>query len=284
MPSNDRLGRLSLFALCVSLVVVLVVFGVRAAYSSGVYYALAAIQFSAVCLAAWRLGARAIRLADEQRRMLAVAGGLLVAALALFSLLPGVGPPGLQGNAENQLRYLILLINTIAVAGGFIVLAETLRSAGERFFSTLGLGAIMIAAPVYLIWAALMLAFYRAAGLASTGEVPEWITSHSDFSDLLLFFGGLLTYLATAAIATSFGRAGWLSWRATYIFVSASFLAVLLLVTRGLGFPNPAVAFAHWYTIPGWVAGIPAVPWVMPCIFGIILLRRTGNINHEVAD
>ena len=28
---------------------------------------------------------------------------------------------------------------------------------------------------------------------------------------------------------------------------------------------------------PGFIAGIPAVPWIMPYLFGVVLLRRTGD-------
>lgn len=37
------------------------------------------------------------------------------------------------------------------------------------------------------------------------------------------------------------------------------------------------MVFMHWYTIPAFVAGIPAVPWIMPCLFGVVLLRRAGD-------
>jgi len=59
--------------------------------------------------------------------------------------------------------------------------------------------------------------------------------------------------------------------------VIASFFALLCLVNRGLQFPDPTVVFMHWYTIPAFVAGIPAVPWIMPCLFGVVLLRRAGD-------
>jgi hypothetical protein len=44
-----------------------------------------------------------------------------------------------------------------------------------------------------------------------------------------------------------------------------------------LKFPDPISVLAHWHTIPGFVAGIPAVPWIMPCLFGIVLLGRAGR-------
>ena len=277
MPLNDSRRRLSYAVLCVGLVIVTIVFGVRVAYTPVLYFTLAAIQLGVIGLALWKLGASAIRSASEKRQTLALAGGLLVMTWGFFSFLPGIGPPGMQTHEENQLRYLILLIDSILITYGLLLLRESLSQAGEQFYSTLGFSATILAAPLYLTWATLMLGFHRAAGLAGSGEVPSWITSLSDVSDILLFFGGVMIYMATAAFAVSLRRTQWLGRRPTSAFVTVSFLALICLVTRGLAFPDPAIAFAHWYTIPGWVAGIPAIPWIMPCMFGVILLQRAGT-------
>ena len=104
----------------------------------------------------------------------------------------------------------------------------------------------------------------------------------SNVMDVLLFFGGALTYVATAAFAASLGRTRWIGRGATRAFVAASFIALACLLVRGLQFPLRGEALAHWYssqlhTIPGFVVGIPAVPWIMPWMFGITLLRRAGT-------
>jgi hypothetical protein len=276
MPPEHGKRSLSYIVLCASLTVVTVVFGVRSKYSPELYYAIAGMQFTVICFAAWKVGAWAITAAAVALRRLAVAGGLLIAPWVLFSFLPGIGPPGGQTAAENQLRYLILLIDAMAVAGGLIVLREALSEAGERFYSTLGFAAIIIATPLYLIWATFMLAAYRAIELVTSGDVPPWIRWMSDPSDILLFFGGVLAYLATAAFAASLGQARWLGRKSTLAFVTASAIAILCLVVRGLQFPNPAAPM-HWYIIPGFVVGIPAFPWIMPCLLGIAMLRRAGN-------
>jgi hypothetical protein len=26
-----------------------------------------------------------------------------------------------------------------------------------------------------------------------------------------------------------------------------------------------------------WIAGIPAIPWIMPCLLGVVLLKRAGG-------
>jgi hypothetical protein len=278
MSTGHNKQRLSYIILCVGLVLVTVVFGIRAKYAPAVHYMLAVIQFTVIGLAAWQLGLWAIRAQMEERRKLAVAGGLLILPFALFSLLAGIGPPGMgQTHAEEQVRYLILLINAIATAGGLVILREALSAAGERFYSTLGFAAILLAAPLYLIWATILLGAHSSKALASSGQAPPWASFLYEISDILLFFGGILTYIATAAFAASLRRTQWLGRKATLTFVTASFFAVLCLAIRGLQFPDPTAVFRHWYDIPGFVVGIPAAPWIMLCLFGVVLLRRAGN-------
>jgi hypothetical protein len=102
-------------------------------------------------------------------------------------------------------------------------------------------------------------------------------------SDILLFFGGALTYVASAAFAASLGRAQWFGRTASRVFVTVSLLALLFLVVRGLQFPARSVAMSSWSTIPGFVVGIPAIPWIMPVLFGVALLRRAGDAHRERA-
>jgi hypothetical protein len=276
--------RPSFIILCVGLILVTVVFGVRATYAPTVHHMIVGVQFVVICLASWRVGAWAIAAAAGRRREVATAAASLVMPFALFAFLAGIGPPGAgQTAAEEQLRYLILLINAILIAGGWVILREALSGANERFYSTLGFAATMIAAPMYLIFMAIMLAVVRSTRLEN-GSPSPWIVSLADLADLFLFFGGVLTYLATAAFAASLGRAKWLGRVATYVFVSASALAVLCLALRGMSFPDPSVAFEHWYTTIGWLAGIPAVPWMMPCALGVILLRRAGSEESSLSS
>ena len=274
---TDRGRRgLSYFVLCAGLIAVFVVFGVPVKYRPGVYYAIVTVQCFVLCLAAWKLGGWAIRAESVDRRRLAVAGGLLIAPWVLFSFLAGIGPPGMQTAAENSLRYLILFLNAVAIGGGLVVLREALAEAGERFYSTLGFAAIAVATPLYVVWATIMLAAYRALEHVGSGEPPPWIRWASDPSDILLFFGGALTYGATAAFAMSLAQIRWIGRGSMRASVTACLVALLSLAIRGLHFPEPTAAMP-WYTIPGFVFGIPAIPWIMPVIFGIALLRRAGT-------
>ena len=78
--------------------------------------------------------------------------------------------------------------------------------------------------------------------------------------DVVLDLGAFLTYLATAACASSLGRVEWLKRGATHTFMIVSFIALLFLMIRGLQYPDPAALSTPWYTNPGFVVGIPGCP------------------------
>ena len=88
---------------------------------------------------------------------------------------------------------------------------------------------------------------------------------------------GFLTYLATVAFAASLGRVKWLGRRATRAFMIVNGVALLFLVIRGLQFPDPRALSTPWYINLGFVVGIPAVPFIMPFLLGVVLLQRAGE-------
>ena len=230
--------RVSYVFLCIVPFLCFVVVGVRAFRVPGVYQAAGIVYFAAVALAAWTLGARAIRADAQDRRLLGLAGTLLITPFALVALLwVGLGGPWQATAAENQMRYLVLIVMATAIAGGFVVLKEALSEAGERFYSTLGFAAIMLSGPLYLLWNTF--AFATFFGKEHTGEVPAAIVSLRDMTDVLLFVAGFLTYLATLAFAASLGRVQWLGRGAARAFMIVNGVALLFLVLRGLHYPDP---------------------------------------------
>jgi hypothetical protein len=50
-----------------------------------------------------------------------------------------------------------------------------------------------------------------------------------------------------------------------------------LIMIKGLSYPDPTAKSAPWYLDLAFIAGIPAVPWIMPYLVGVILLRRAGS-------
>ncbi len=276
----NTVRRVSYIFLCIVPFLSFVVAAVRAFRVPGVYQAVGLAYFAAIAIAVWTLSAGAIRADVQGRRLLGLAGTLLVTPFALVALLwVGLGPPFQANAAENEMRYLVLIVMATAIAGGFVVLREALSEAGERFYATLGFAAIMLSGPLYLIWDTF--AFGVFFGKEHAGEVPAALVSLGDTLDVLLFVAGFLTYLATLAFAASLGRVQWLGRGAARAFIIVNFVALLFLMIRGLQFPDPKALSTPWYTSPGFIVGIPAVPFIMPFLFGVILLRRAGEEGQE---
>src|SRR5438045_1472902 len=274
----NTVRRVSYVFLCIVPFLCFVVVGVRAFRVPGVYQAVGVVYFAAVAMAAWTLSAGAIRADVQGRRLLGLAGTLFVTPFALVALLwVGLGGPWQATAAENEMRYLVLIVMAAAIAGGFVVLREALSQAGERFYATLGFAAIMLSGPLYLIWNTFAFGVFFAKEHA--GEVPQALRSLDDIFDVVLFVAGFLTYLATVAFAASLGRVQWLGRSATRAFMIVAGGALLFAVIRCLRYPDARVT--PWYTNPGLLVWRSAVPFIMPFLFGVVLLRRAGDAQSQ---
>lgn len=126
---QDR--RVSQIFLCAIPFLTLFVFAwIRALRTPGVWQTLAGLQIAAIAVAAWKLGANAIKSEAEERRRLALTGILLVAPWAVLALLIGMGPPWWATDAENQIRYEALLVAWILIPTGLVVLWATFEGGG----------------------------------------------------------------------------------------------------------------------------------------------------------
>jgi len=279
MPTDHSKQRLSYVFLCATPFLVTIVAGVRALRIPGVYHLVGGVLFAAISIAAWTLGARAIRAAMQSRRQLALAGALLVAPFTIVALLwVGLGPPWVATAAENQMRYLVLIVMASAMAMGFVVLRDASSEAGERFYSALGFAAIILAGPLYLTWNTFVFGAYFAR--EHTGQIPPAFLSLQIGLDVLLILGCALNYVATAAFAASLGRIQWLGRKATLAYIVLNFIALFFLVIMVLRYPDPAASAAPWYIMPGLILHVPAVPLLMPFLLGVVLLRRAGDEQH----
>jgi hypothetical protein len=207
---------------------------------------------------------------------MALAGISLVSPFAVISLLwVGLGTPWDATPAENQMRYLVLLFGSIAVSVGFVILKESLRDSDERLFGTIGFAFGLLGGAAYLVW----LCFEVGAATAKmrSDQISPAIIAMSEVFDILVFIACVLTYLATAAYAAAFGRVRWLARGAARAYIIVSLVALVFIILRGLSFPDPTADATPWYLRPGFIAGIPAIPWIMPYLLGVVLLRRAGD-------
>jgi hypothetical protein len=157
-----------------------------------------------------------------------------------------------------------------------LVLKEPLArgDTGDRLLAPLGQASGLLAVGCQLVWAATLIGWTMSAArdLATYRSLDG--TPLANTSDVLLFFAGLMTYLATAFYALSFMRRGWLSRGAAWVMTTIAAVAVIGLVTRGLQYPDLT---EQWFTMPGMIVGIPAIPWVMPYVLGVVALVRAAR-------
>ena len=245
----------------------------------GVYQVIEVVLFTAISAAAWILGARSIRADVQSRRQLALASTLLVAPFAYIALLwVGIGPPWVATAADNQMRYLVLILMAVSAAGGFVMLREALSEAGERFYSTLGFAAVILAGPIYVVWDSF--AFGAYSTLEHGGEIAPAIVSFRASHVILLSVACALTYFATAAFAASLARIDWLGRKASLAYIFLNVIALVLIMITLIEHPDPSAESVPWYTGPGMVLCIPALPLIMPFFLGVVLLRRAGDEQY----
>lgn len=115
------------------------------------------------------------------------------------------------------------------------------------------------------------------------GPTPPEVRAMYQVYDIVLFFACMLTCLTTATFAPSLGHARWLGKSATGIYMFVSLIAVLCFAARGLPYPELTAASTPWYLRPTFSAGIRAVPWLMPFLLGVVLLRRAGDESESKA-
>jgi hypothetical protein len=245
-----------------------------------IYLPIWIINACLMVIAAWILGAHVIKNRDAEKKQLIVIASFLIIPWILLSILFGLGPPPFNDLAkyaatatEQQVRYSFLLISGVLITFGFAVLRENLKKTGEDFYSWLGLIAIMIAIPLFIINMAFYNSFlpetFRIRVASASDKMPEWFPPIKNQMVIIMFVEVALTYLATAAFAASLKSAGWFRKTASRIYIIINLLCFLSIVLST--FTPELIATACT------IVCIPALPFIMPYFIGINLLRRAGN-------
>jgi len=107
----------------------------------------------------------------------------------------------------------------------------------------------------------------------SSGKTPDWWLAVRAYYLPLHQVAVTLIYLATVAYATALRRAGWFGGISSRLFAGISLAAAVLVLLYPVGGKIGA---------PGFVLGIPAVPYVMPYLMGILLVTRAGRLAGEI--
>jgi hypothetical protein len=234
-----------------------------------------------VCLmgmAAWILGLHIINKKNEKKN-LAVGAFFLIVPWILVSMFFGLGPPPdtaagwVDTATEQQVRYSMLTVAGIFIAFGFTLLRDKLKSDGENFFSLMGFIAVIIAVPLFIIdmlfWGFSLTESFKILVSTNTEKLPEWFKPIRALFGMISVVEVALTYLAVILFAISMNLAGWLSKISSGIYIIISLLAFLIILLSAF-LPEPFIT-------AGFALSIPAIPFIMPYLIGINLLRRAGD-------
>lgn len=207
---------------------------------------------------------------------LRVAAALMLAPFALIGLFfVGLGTPFESTASENVMRYSVVLTAAIAITTGFIFLKDALAAVGETLYSTAGFAFALMSGMAYVVWNSFQLGYWIMRVALHTQ--PEAMATMNNVMDALLFAASALAYAGTATFARALSAAGWLGRRSSIVYVALNLVALALLVVRGVTFPVPGAGSEPWYTQPGFVVGIPAMPWLLPFFLGAVVLHRFGK-------
>ena len=266
--------KLSFMVLCALPFVAVALAGARPLHGILGHEAMGGLLFALALACAWRLVGSVIARDGSPSRPLGLAGAFFVAPWTLIALLwVGIGAPFQASALENQHRYIVLVVNAVLIGAGFMVLCDALRVRGEHFFSSALFAAAVPASGLYVLCTSITLAQATMAAQGDRAPVPALV---SHLYDVLEYFACLLTYVGTALAATAMNRAGMLSKVAARVLVALCTVILVLLVLHGIEYPEISGQTAPWYTQPGVIVRIPAIPWLMPGVLGAVLLKTAG--------
>jgi len=245
--------------------------------SHTIYLPIWGIHACGMAMAAWTLGAHAINSQDSESRQMALIASFLILPWIFISIFFGMGPPpataaGWVATAtEQQIRFAaILVLSGILITGAFALLREKLKTDGENIYSLLGITAVMIATPLYIInmtwWGGFLVESFRGFVAAGAVKRPDWyIPAREQFGLISTIEVGLF-YLATAAFAASLKKTRLFRPKPCNSYIITSLIAFMLNLIPPLS-PEPLATISY-------VVSIPAFPFIMPYLIAINLLRR----------
>lgn len=238
------------------------------------------INVCLMILATWILCAPALSFHDIEKNHIVACALFFIVPWMFISVFGGMGAPPfgnpplwMATSTEQEVRYIILIVAGVLYAFGFAVLREKLKKTKGYFYSQLGIIAIQIAIPLFLIDMTFLSYYvkelYRIMATSSLEKRPEWASPVANQFHYFPIIASSLIYIATAAFAASLKAAGWINPGACNIYIVISLLGVLISVLPS-SLPEPFVT-------ANFIVTIPAIPFMMPYLIGINLLRRTGN-------
>jgi hypothetical protein len=255
-----------------------IVFGLGVGYIGyKIYLPIWLLNVFFMSVAIWWLSNSTIKREGIQYKNIVISAILFIIPTMLTSMFFGLGAPPYESPelwiktlTEQRARYYILLAAGLIITFGFSILCQQLKKAGEDLYSAIGMVAIQIAAPVFIInmsfWGFYLPRLYQQMVKLNTTTLPEWIFPMRTMFYYINVFASALIYLAVINFSMSLKKTSLLKSTTCniYICISALFLVLDLLPPS---LPEP-------FSTLNFIVSIPAVPFMLPYFMGINLLSR----------
>lgn len=242
-----------------------------------IYMTLWVVNVCVILLTVWQLTKRVPNAGEIKLKGYTNAALLLIIPWILYSIFAGMGPPpvtiaGWVATAsEQQVRYTILICGGISSLMGFALLRVKLENQGERLYATLGITVLGLAIPLFILnmafWGFYLTEAYRYFLTLPLGKRPEWYAAVKKFFYVISVIEVALIYLATILFAISLKKTGIMSRSAGWWYVIIAIIGIVLVV-QPPSCPEP-------FSTAGYLAAIPAIPFIMPYLIGVCLLRKS---------
>jgi hypothetical protein len=240
-----------------------------------VYLPIWVLNACLMVIAAYHLGVRQLWGDGKAGKQQAITALLLLTPWLMFSVFAGMGRPPLtiQGwvntAAEQQIRFSILIAGGILLLLGTALLKTRLQAKGENLYSVLAFTTVSIAIPLFIInmafWGYYLTDAFREFDPTPGAKRPDLYVSEKSLFYVISVAEVALIYLSTILFAASLKTAGMLSRSAFRWYIGCG-LAGMVLVIIPPTWPDP-------FGTLGFLVAIPAIPFIMPYLIGVRLLR-----------
>lgn len=227
-------------------------------------------------IAVWFTGLNIIRFKNEEQSHLAKAAFFLIVPWILISMFAGLGPPPENAidwtltSTEQQIRYSMLVVAGLFLLLGIAVLKDRLKKKGESFYSLLALISILITIPLFIInmlyWGFYLTELFRIQTEKNILSFPDWFLPVRQLFGVISAIEVSLTYVTVILIAASMKKVGLLNNRSNALYMLFSITALIIMIL--------SVFLTETFKTAGFAVSIPAVPFLMPYIIGVNLLKK----------
>jgi hypothetical protein len=262
----------------VPIVVAAIGFGIKSIHYK-TYVPLWLIHVCLTSLAITSLSRRKGPSGPENKALIFAAVFLLIPWL-LFSIFAGMGPPPATPEAwlakltEQQLRYSILIGGGLSALLGFAILRMSLK--GGRLFASLGFTLFSLALPLFVLnmayWGFYLPEAFRSFLADATDRRPDWYLAVRSLFYVISCIEVALIYLSTIFFAMGLREARMLSDSGCRWYQIFGMLGAMLLLVPP--------SWPDLFSTLSYFAAIPAIPFVMPYLMGIQVLKKSRNADN----